>query len=89
MKNLDLVKGVLKNRFPEDAAKIEFGDADFICNRFLCGNQQRSRVASELGLGNDKCHICSRGKQEECPFRLLPLNHCRNGILEWLDGSPS
>lgn len=85
-RNVDRVKEVLVDRHPESSEQIMNGDAMFICNKYLQNEAGRSGVARLLGMEPSKCSLCSRTpKEEQCGYFHIPLNNCRNGILEWLE----
>ncbi len=89
-KNLKAMKDALSGRFPAEAARILVADSAYLCNRFLQNNLNREIAAKELGLRPSKCSICQKAGQqgfsgEECPYYRMPLNSCRNGIIDYLE----
>jgi len=86
--NLRRMREALAERHPSDAGRILAGDAAFLCNRYLQNDANREAAARLLGLEPSKCSICARSAADgECPYRVIPLNFCRNGIIAYLEGA--
>ena len=95
MKNFELVKEwILTHDWifgPKDETakeKLRNGDALFLMNVYMIGNEKRSSLAKAMYGSSTPCVFCWKHPDYSnlsCPHRRFPLTNCRSNILQWLD----